>query len=102
MTPRWVGDRLAERGLAMLLEAGLRTVYRRSGDVAAQIEWLPSHRWQVTITVRQPGGWELDDTIPIIDLGAFPDAESACDAADLVLDHWSWARAGHGSGRSLR
>ena len=75
----------------MLLEAGSRTGSRRRGDVSAQIVRVAGDRWEVTITVRQPDSGELDDTIPIIDLGTFPDTETARAAADLVMDHWSWA-----------
>ena len=70
-----------------MLEAGSGTGYRRLGDVSAQIERLAPHRWHVTITVRKPGTSELDETIPIIDLGIFPTTETARDAADLTLDH---------------
>ena len=78
------------RGLEMLLEAGPRNGYRRLGNVSAQIDRLALHQWHVTITVLHPGGWVLDETVPIIDLGTFGNTEDARDAADLILENWNW------------
>lgn len=76
------------------------TAYRRLNDVAAQIRELAPDQWHVTLTAMQPGGWVPDEALPILDLGTFTTTKEACDAADLVLESWSWDASSGRAGRS--
>jgi hypothetical protein len=84
----------------MLLEAGCCFAYRRLKDVAAQIGESAPGQWHVTLTAMQPGGWVPEESLRILDLGTFSTIEEACDAADLVLESWSWDAPSGRGGRS--
>ncbi len=61
-------------------ERTLKTVFER----------LSSRRWRVTISVVQPGGRDVDTTVPMIDLGVFRSKRAATSAATMVLESWVW------------
>src|SRR6476660_941455 len=61
-------------------ERTLKTVFER----------LSSRRWRATISVVQPGGRDIDNTVPRIDLGVFRSKRASTSAAIMVLESWVW------------